>query len=468
MAKIPDITELELDETNRQYWHKALSAIQQNNHGYAIQLIMPVLASFPGFIHGREVLRKCQVYLVGNSKGGTKVFGMQIGGKGKSASASTKKLAKTNPKAALVEIEKELSEDPDSADLNNLLHDCAIQLGMHSTAEFALETIHEVAPKHTKLLHKLADYYIKNQKFTQAAKVYSTISRVDPTDSSAIKGEKDCMAKASMAINTRTAADGSLNIKIKDDAERIALEKKSRAGLTKGQLIERRDDLVRQYQEDQNNLTVVKVLAETYEQLDDFASAYTFFSWAYSISEKDQTLITKASEMKSKADKQVISELEAQLANDPENEELKAQIKELSAASIQERIDEYKFRIEQNPTDTELHYELGRAYFDAEMFGEAIPHLQQAKNNPAIETKVLLLLGQTFDAKGMTDMAIDQLTIANERLLVMDELKKRTLYNLALMYEKLNKQEDYLSALKQIYSADYGFRDVATRVEATY
>jgi len=34
--------------------------------------------------------------------------------------------------------------------------------------------------------------------------------------------------------------------------------------------------------------------------------------------------------------------------------------------------------------------------------------------------------------------------------------------------EKLGKSAEYLDCMKQIYEVDYGYRDVATRVESSY
>ncbi len=469
VESISEITEANLAANDRQLWLKALTAIQQGNEAYAVNLILPVVANNPGFLEGRKTLRKCQGIAKGSTQSsGTKVFGMTIGGGEKGASSKTKSLAKKDPKAALVEIEKELSESPFSAELNELLHTCAALLGMPETAEFALETIHEHAPKHTKLLHKLALFYVQNMKFTQAAEVYKTISKQDHTDSIAIKGEKDCMAKASMQASTQVASDGSLSLKMRDDKERIALEQQSKTGLTKDQLAARVDQLQAQYQQNQHDLNVAKDLADTYAQLDDYNNAYAFYDWAFQLSEGDKTLQTKANEMKQRASAQYIASLEAAIAADPTNEQLQADLAAFRESSSREHIASCEQAVEDNPTDGVLRFDLGKAYFDAGMFDQAIPHLQQAKTNPAIETKVLLLLGRTFDAKGMTDMAIDQLQTANQRIVIMDGTKKETLYQLALLFEKAGNQEKYTEHLKEVFSADYGYRDVAQRVEATY
>ena len=41
-------------------------------------------------------------------------------------------------------------------------------------------------------------------------------------------------------------------------------------------------------------------------------------------------------------------------------------------------------------------------------------------------------------------------------------------YNLGLVYEQMGEREKSLAAMKQIYEADYGYRDVAERVESSY
>jgi hypothetical protein len=50
----------------------------------------------------------------------------------------------------------------------------------------------------------------------------------------------------------------------------------------------------------------------------------------------------------------------------------------------------------------------------------------------------------------------------------MDNTKKESLYELAMVYEKVGKTAEYLEQLKEIYNNDYGYRDVARRVESSY
>ena len=50
----------------------------------------------------------------------------------------------------------------------------------------------------------------------------------------------------------------------------------------------------------------------------------------------------------------------------------------------------------------------------------------------------------------------------------MDATKKEIVYNLGLVYERMGEQEKSVACMKQIYEVDYGYKDVAKRVESSY
>ncbi|MDP7106836.1 MAG: hypothetical protein QGH41_07140, partial [Roseibacillus sp.] len=199
---------------------KADAAIEQNNLGYAVKLLISVLKTEPGFIDGRRKLRAAEMKIAGppKKKG---LFGG--GGAGK-----LKGKAKKDPIGVIDDIEKELEKDPYNAALNELLHDVAFSANMLDTAAFALETIRRATPDNTKLLHKLAQFYENRDMPEDAAGVYKDIVKADPTDTDAVKGEKDMTARASMA----RSQDSSGALVKKDDEEALALEKASRSAMT--------------------------------------------------------------------------------------------------------------------------------------------------------------------------------------------------------------------------------------------
>ena len=82
--------------------------------------------------------------------------------------------------------------------------------------------------------------------------------------------------------------------------------------------------------------------------------------------------------------------------------------------------------------------------------------------------KAMNLLGCCYGELGMLDLATKQLEEASQDILSMDAMKKEIVYNLGVIYERLGEPEKSLACMKQIYEVDYGYRDVAHRVERSY
>jgi tetratricopeptide (TPR) repeat protein len=131
-------------------------------------------------------------------------------------------------------------------------------------------------------------------------------------------------------------------------------------------------------------------------------------------------------------------------------------------------IDDARKRLERNPTDLQLRYELGEHLTNAGQYRDALPELQRARQNPNARLKAMNLLGRCYRELGMLDLAAKQLNDAAKEMLVMDAVKKEIVYNLGLVYEQMGDAEKYIDAMKKIYESDYGYRDVAARVERSY
>jgi len=78
------------------------------------------------------------------------------------------------------------------------------------------------------------------------------------------------------------------------------------------------------------------------------------------------------------------------------------------------------------------------------------------------------VLGCCYGELGMLDLAMKQLEEASREILSMDTMKKEIVYNLGLVYERMGAPDKSLACMKQIYEVDYGYRDVAKRVESSY
>lgn len=147
---------------------------------------------------------------------------------------STSKLTSSKKDAAtqLSSLEDELENDPYSIPVNEALYAAAMEVDFPDLAAFALETIRQGHPANKKMLHMLASHYVSRDLPAKAAEVFHDIVKLDPTDSVAVKSEKDCMARATMQQQKWEEAKSFKDV-MKDSSETNALDKSDKKGLTR-------------------------------------------------------------------------------------------------------------------------------------------------------------------------------------------------------------------------------------------
>lgn len=452
------ITERELPSDQQALWMKARQAVGTKNFKYAVSILKTLVKRCPGFLEGRKVLRACEIKTTSESGRRSSFFS---GMRGLSSS-------RKDPETTLSSIEDDLERDPYSVSANEALYAAAIDLNLPDIAAFALETICQGSSSPKKHLQMLAQHYIKFEQFSQAADTYRRILKVDPTDAEATRAEKDCAARASMKQGNWEGS-GDFRTKMKNRNATADLESQDKVGLTEAELQSRLAQLSAQYAADQSNLQVVKDIASIYEQLEDFANAYSFYAYAFQLSgSADVSINDKAMEMHEKAMQAEIDYYEKLVAADPGNEEAKAYLAARKKEVAESIVADAKARVEANPTDAQLQYKYGQALFDAEHFSEAIPALQRARTNPNLRIKAMMMLGKCYAAKNMTDMAVRQLEEAEGEIVGMDDTKKELLYLIGCLADKMGDKDKALKSFQAIYEVDYGYRDVAQRVESAY
>lgn len=453
------VTETELQPKHQNLWKKGLLAIEQKNWEYAVSLVLPIVKDVPGFLDGRMLLRRAEGEVAGSGRKFSFGGGLFKGG------------SKKDPWEAIAELEENVfQKDPFNASANQQLYDLAMKLQFPDLAAFALETIRMGQPTNTKLMHTLAEHYMAHERPEKAGEVYRAIVKADPRDMSAAKGEKDAAARTSI-LRQGWGSDGDFNKVKKNSEESNLLEMLNKQGRTREQTEGLLAHFINLYNQDQTNINSVKSMAQLYEELEQTDNALMFYEYALTLNPGDVALQRRTEIIRDKAQDQYIQALETDLQGNPDApdaEEKRTQLAEVRRQRASVAITDAKTRVDRNPTDKGIRYDLGQAYFNAGMFTEAIPELQQAKGNPNIRIKSMLLLGRCFEKKNMNDLAQSAFLEASKELAIMDNTKKELLYELALVSEKMGKQEQYLEALKEIYNADYGYRDVAKRVESSY
>ena len=253
----------------------------------------------------------------------------------------------------------------------------------------------------------------------------------------------------------------------------ISLEQQSRIQLSSESRDQQITEVENQQRGQPKNVDLARRLGALCEQKDDVESAIRWYQYAVDLTgASDAGLIRKVSDLKMRGAEREIAAQEEFLASHKKTDALHAQKTEELLAAKKKRarilIEETKKRLERNPTDLQLRFELGEHLVNAQRFREAVPELQRARQNPNARLKAMNLLGVCYRELGMLDLAMKQFEDAAKEILTMDAMKKKIVYNLGIVYDKMGEREKSVNCMKQIYEAEYGYKDVADRVESSY
>jgi tetratricopeptide (TPR) repeat protein len=462
-------TEQDLPADARALWLKALAAYELRNYGYAISLLQAVLKQVPEFLGGRKLLRQAEVA----ANKGKKSFLSGLS----TASLKGASMVKKDPVAAMELAEKSLETEPHSVQANSLLKEAALAAGFPEIAAFALETIVAANPKDTKALHELAQHYSEHGQVDRAVEVYTRITEINPADLIALKRGKDASARASMASGgweEVASSQGELDYRslIKDKDLAVSLEQQSRVVKSDEMIDQQIVELYARAEEQPESVDIARRIGGLFEQKQELESAIWWYDRANELTKgSDPTLVRKLSDLRLKVIEQQIVEREQYLEAAPDDENAPRYQEELEALrkdKAEMRVADARRRVERNPTDLQFRFELGEELMQAGQFKEAIPELQKARNSPSVRIRAMVLLSECYEGRGMQDFAQKTLEDVVSELQVMDATKKDALYKLGLIYEKSGNGEKAMDCWKQIYEVDYGYLDVAERVESAY
>jgi tetratricopeptide (TPR) repeat protein len=464
---MPIKSEKELSDQLRGHWLKAVAALELRNFGYAISLLQGILKQEPEFLTGRQLLRRAEIT---KQKAAKKAF-FNVSTSALSIMKAQRELKK-DPKRAVELIEKVLEDEPYNRQANLALKEAAVAAGWPEIGVFALRTVLEEKPADAKILHELARLYQDVGESEHAVEIYNKLIEIDPADADAARLGKDAAARASMKTGGWTQAESYRDL-IKDKGVAVSLEQQSRMALTGESLDQQIEETYARHEAEPQSVDHARRLGVLYEQKEDIENAIAWYQYAIDLTNgTDANLVRKAADLRNKqTDNQIAAHEKFLAEHDPAAPEYSSRSEALAEAKKQRAelsIDEARKRSERNPTDLQLRFELGEQLIEAGRPREALPELQRARQNPNARLKSMNLLGRCYQELGMLDLAAKQLEEAAREITSMDAMKKEIVYYLGLVYEEMGAPEKSVAAMKQIYESDYGYRDVAARVERSY
>jgi tetratricopeptide (TPR) repeat protein len=469
-------TQKDLSPQQKQAWLKAMSAMELKNYGYAIQICQGILKTLPDFLDGRKMARKAAFEKAKTVK---KSFFSLGGGASIGLMKASGLLKKGDLTALLPALEEILADDPGNVQANTLLCEAALKWDppMKELALFSFETILEANPRDKEQLNRFAAFCMERNAAGQprdparAVDLYDRILAIAPNDLAALKGSKDAAAARSVSQGGWEVADSYRDL-IKNKEEAVSLEQQSRVVKSDEMIDNQIAELFAAVQAQPESIDKSRRVAELYEQKGDLDKALEWYRYVLGLSAgADPTIARKISDLHLRQINDAYKAREEYLAacpDDPEAPRYRREMEELAAQKVQFILAEARERVDRNPADLLAHFDLASALMDAGLHQEAIGHLQRARSNPSVRLKAMSKLGQCYVSRNMNDLAAKTFTDAIAEIPGMDPVKKDLLYNLGTVYESMQKKAEALDCFKQIYEVDYGYRDVAQKVESSY
>jgi tetratricopeptide (TPR) repeat protein len=125
----------------------------------------------------------------------------------------------------------------------------------------------------------------------------------------------------------------------------------------------------------------------------------------------------------------------------------------------------YETEISSSEKDSEMHYHLGIAYKEMELYDYAVPEFELALSNPSMKFDCYIMLGSCFLEKGDYDKSIEYYKTASQMTGLPDDKLARLYFNLGVAYESSGMISEAMNAFNQVLKLDQTFQEAQKRIE---
>ena len=445
-------------------FNKGFATFERGNLDIAIDLLLRAVELSPGFTRARRFLRAAEIQKVKKAPPRSGLMAklgeltclpnyLKVTALFKSGKADK----------ALFECEKLLKQDPLQRKSVYLFADIAEAAGHLDAAILTLEALSEYNPQDMGIEKRLADAYMRAEEYGKARDSYSKVLAERPLDADVLKSLKDAEEHYSMKTggwDEATAGQGKFMDRIdnQEQAKKLDISKKEQVVGSDADIMI--NDWRAKIAAEPKNLNYYRALARVFLQLKRHAEAIETLESARTFATADPELDRSLTDAR-------VREYTARI------EALRTQNQTAAADQLEQEKGQFVFddlvqRVKNYPNDLRLRYELGVIYCQRELYEDAIQQLQLAQRSPKERSDALFFLARCFRGKGQTDIALMQLETALELLPIMDDSRKKVLFDIGELYELNGDQEKAFNCYREVYSADIGYQDISVKMERMF
>jgi tetratricopeptide (TPR) repeat protein len=158
--------------------------------------------------------------------------------------------------------------------------------------------------------------------------------------------------------------------------------------------------------------------------------------------------------------------MRAQVQAAPQDQQLRKDYEAYKRDQLEFELHEYQQWAEAYPSDLTLRFEAAARLFALGRFDQAIPVLQQARQDPKIRVDATITLGRAFLEAGFVDEAVETLQgVIDDYPLKDDDRAKLMMYWQGRAFEEKNVSDQALKRYSQVAQAEFTYKDVQQRIK---
>ena len=430
----------------------AAEAVKRRNFPLAIKIYSQVLQIQPDYGDARGGLRKA-LFAKAAQKPPSKLAAM-LGGGIHLLTAGLCGMFRQHAAVARA-YERYLVFDPMAEAANLKLGQALRKAGLRKSALAVFASFAEAQPRCLTAARAAGALYYEHGQVAQALQMYEQALKVDPRDQESLKARKDLAAEGALRSTGIDKAQSSREL-IKDKEQQRQLERQERLQLSAEEIGSELEQMEARLAENPDDQKVLRRVAKLRELDKDLQGALDCLDRLRQLAPGDGDVADQAGEIRLRLQDQMVQKAAAR------GDEAAAQ--RARQALFEARVVEARRRVERNPADFGLRFQLGAALLDTGDADGSIAELQQAIKDPRRKVEALFLLGRAFQKKNLPDLALGQF----EKALAAagtSPLAKEALYEMGVVNESLGKRDAALQHFSRILEQDIGFRDVAQKIE---
>ena len=443
----------------QELFDKGKKVSDTGNFEYAIEMYLSGLNIDPENTDAHKALR--DLSLKRKASGG-KGLGM----------AEKWKMKKGDDRQNLINAEKLLAYDP--GDLGNMVSvfEAAYKAGFYDTVMWIGNVTMEAnisRPKGPdyKTFIILRDIYKGVQQWQDAVKACEWAAKMKPDDMDLQKELKDLGAQVTM-MKGKYGVAKSFRESVRDMSKQTKLMREDSDIRTDDMMAEQIASAKAEYEAEPNEpgklMKYIDILRKTenadfenlaIEILEDAFKRTNQFRWRKAAGEIKLVQLGRMERSMRQA-----------FQASPADEELRKQYAQFRVERWEEELKEYQLWVENYPTETSYRYSVATRLFELKRYDEAIPLLQQTRQDPKLRVEAGTYLGRAFFEAGFADEAVDTLRDVIDAYQIKGDAKSKDMnYWYGRSLEAKNDIPAAIKAYSQVAMMDFNYRDVQTRIK---